>query len=205
MLRAFARSRSAVAVVALACSGAARADPLALVGQLRGLPPALLIGSFGGGHSGGRGPRGFFFGADTGWGWLVGGSDVAARSTTPRDDNAWCFGARAGYQLRSGLAVQVRYDHLGVTAPDASGPMSFATAGVRYALPMEIEPFAEALVGPSFHGSDVSMGAGLGIGLGVILTRHAVFDVTARDWLFDIRGVHHVPTVTLGLSAGFAG
>ena len=204
MLRTLARSLLAIAAMTVSAP-AAGADPISLVGQLRGLPPAFLVGSFGGGHSGGRGPRGFFFGADTGWAWLVGGTDIATRSTTGTQDSAWCFGAKAGYQLRSGLAVQVRYDHLGVTAPDASGNLSFATVGVRYALPMVIEPFAEAMAGPAFHGSDVSLGAGLGGGLAVIATRHVVFDAAVRDWLVDIRGVHHAPTVTLGITAGFGG
>lgn len=202
------RSTSRVALVLaalLARPAAADPNPPLMLGYLRGLPPALLVGSFGGGHSGGHAPSGLFFGVDTGWAWLVGGSDVVARSTAEVRSNAWCFGARGGYQLASGLAVQARYDHLGVTAPDRSGTLSLISAGVRYAFPMEIEPFAEAMVGPALHGSATSPAAMLGVGVSVLATRHVAFDLALRDWLVDIGGVHHVPAATLGITAGFGG
>ena len=117
-----AASRVALVLVVLfASQAAADPSPQPVLGQLRGLPRAFLTGSFGGGHSGGRAPHGWFLGADTGWAWLVGGNDIVARSTTDTRSNAWCFGARGGYQLASGLAVQARYDHLGLAAPDGSG------------------------------------------------------------------------------------
>ena len=198
--------RSLAAVLVLVSSGTvASAEPQPMMGHLRGMPPALLVGAFGGGHSGGRGPRGFFFGADTGWAWLAGGTDVAVRGSTELHTSAWCFGARAGYQLPSGLAVQVRTDHLGVTAPDASGSLSTVSAGVRYGLPSEIEPFAEAMIGPAIHGSSVSPGAELGLGLSVLASRHVTFDLVGRDWLVDLGGVRHVPSVTFGITAGFGG
>ena len=197
------RSLAFAAVLVLAPAHAAFAD--SNVQPILGHLHPLLIGAFGGGHSGGRAPHGFFFGADTGWAWLVGESDVAARSTTSLQSNAWCFGARGGYQLRSGLAIQARYDHLGVSAPDGAGALSFVSAGVRYGFPMEIEPFAEAMIGPAFHGGTISPGAALGLGLSLLATRHVAFDFAVRDWLVDINGVHHAPTVTLGITAGFGG
>lgn len=170
------------------------------------LPLDALISAFGGStahapHT----PYGWFLGADTGWAWLVGSSDVVARSTTDVRDNAWSFGARAGYQLRSGLAVQARYDKLGVTAPDLSGPLMTASFGVRYSVPIVPMPFAEALVGPTFHGSETSPTVGLGAGGSLVVARHIVFDAAVRDWIVDIHGVHHVPTVMLGITAGFGG
>ena len=202
------RSTLRVALVLAALSAhqaVADPSPPMVLGSLRGLPPALLVGSFGGGHSGGRAPYGLFLGVDTGWAWLVGGSDVVARSTAEVHANAWCFGARGGYQFASGLAVQTRYDHLGLTAPDGSGALSFISAGVRYAFPMEIEPFAEAMVGPALHGSVASPAAMLGVGVSVLATRHVAFDLALRDWLVDIGGVHHAPAATLGITAGFGG
>ncbi len=198
--------RLAIAISILCARGAlADPGPQPLLGTLRHLPPALLVGSFGGGHSGGRAPSGLFVAVDTGWAWLVGQADASARATTDFHTNAWCFGARAGYQLRSGLAVQARYEHLGVSAPDGSGALDFVTAGVRYGLPSEIEPFAEVDVGPALHGSAVSPGAALGVGIAVLASRHVAFDLAAHDWLVDIGGVRHAPTLTLGIAAGFGG
>ncbi len=198
--------RLAIAISILFARGSlADPGPQPLLGTLRHLPPALLVASFGGGHSGGRAPAGAFLGVDTGWAWLVGEADASARATASFQTDAWCFGARFGYQLRSGLAVQTRYEHLGVSAPDGSGSLSFVTAGVRYALPAEIEPFAEVEVGPAFHGSGVSAGAGLGIGIAVLATRHVAFEAAGRDWLVDLGGVRHAPTVTFGIAAGFGG
>lgn len=165
----------------------------------------LLIGAFGGGHSAGHAPHGWFLGVDAGRSWLIGGTDVAARSASSAPTSAWCLGARAGYQLRSGIAMQVRYDQLGVTAPDASGNVSLVSAGVRYSFPAEIEPFAEAMVGPAFDGTNTSPAAALGIGVSVLATRHVAFDLAARDSLVDDKGVHHVPAITLGITAGFGG
>ncbi len=170
------------------------------------LPLEVLVGAFGGGHGGGpHAPHGWFLGADSGWAWLVGSTDVVARSSSDVHDNAWAFGARAGYQLRSGLAVQARFDKLGVTAPDLSGAMMTAAFGVRYSVPIVPMPFAEALVGPAFHGSQTSPTAAIGVGASLVVARHVTFDGSLRDWIVDIDGVHHVPTVMLGITAGFGG
>jgi OmpA family protein len=190
--------RSGLVLVLLAWARGAVAD-------VHGMPPAVLMRSFGGGHGGGRAPHGWFFGVDTGWAWLVGGGETATRTTTPPHWNAWCFGARGGYQLRSGLAIQTRYDHLGVTAADGNGELGIASAGVRYAFPMAVEPFAEAMFGPAFHGGSVSPAAALGAGLSLLASRHVAFDLTVRDWIVDLGGVRHAPSVTFGITAGFGG
>lgn len=189
-------------------SGPARADPglgSPVLGRLGGLDP-VLVGAFGGGHGhGGRAPRGWWLGADTGWAWFVGMPGAIARATSTPRDNAWCFGARAGYQLASGLAVQARFDKLGVDAPDGSGTLDTVSAGIRYSVPIVPMPFAEAMIGPTFHGSDAAVSAGVGVGLSLLVARHVAFDAAARDWIVDLGGVHHIPTLTLGITAGFGG
>ncbi len=196
---------AAVFVSTCTSSAVALADPAPMLGSLRGIDP-VLVGAFGGGHAHAMGtPQGWFLGADTGWAWLLGGMDVSARTTSGARDNAWCFGARAGYQLASGLAIQARFDRLGVTAPDASGSLMTASAGVRYSLPVVPMPFAEALIGPAFHGTDTSFSAILGVGASLLVARHLAFDASLRDALVDIGGVHHVVTLTLGITAGFGG
>jgi hypothetical protein len=179
--------------------------PPALLGTMRGIDP-VLVGAFGGGHAHAVGaPYGWFLGADAGWAWLLGGTDTAVRSTSGDRTDSWCFGARAGYQLASGLAVQARFDRLGVTAPDGSGTLMTASLGVRYSVPIVPMPFAEAAIGPAFHGSNVSPSAALGVGVSLLVARHLAFDASLRDWLVDIDGVHNVPTLMLGITAGFGG
>lgn len=197
---------SAAAVVSTCIfSTAAGADPAPLIGSLRGIDP-VLVGAFGGGHAHAMGvPAGWFLGADTGWAWLLGGMDASARTTSGARDNAWCFGARAGYQLASGVALQARFDRLGVTSPDGSGSVMTASAGVRYSLPVVPMPFAEALIGPAFYGSNTAVSATLGVGASLLVARHLAFDASLRDALVDIGGVHHVATLTLGITAGFGG
>jgi hypothetical protein len=177
---------------------------LALVPFL-GVPPALLVGGAGGGAGAmGRSPEGWFLGADSGWATLIGGA--TARSEDEFHHDAWCFGARAGYQLASGLAVQLRFDDLGVSAPDGTGTLLFATAGVRYSLPLTVPmPFVEAMVGPAFHGGAVSPSVGAAVGLSLFAGRHVALEATLRDWLVGIDGVHHAPAVMLGVTAGFGG
>jgi len=70
---------------------------------------------------------------------------------------------------------------------------------------MIVMPFVEALVGSAFHDGDASLSGGLGIGLAMFVSRHASVDLTGRDWLVDIDGIHHVPTLTIGFTAGFGG
>jgi hypothetical protein len=182
------------------------ADPDTSVALFGALPNPILTGTFASGHGSAAGvPHGWFLAAEAGVAWRVGASDVAARSTDTPHDRSWTFGARAGYQLASGLAVQARFDRLGVTAADASGRLSAAAAGVRYSAPLFPLPFAEVLVGAAFHAGDQAPVAALGIGGSIPLTRHAQIDVSLRDWLVDISGVHHIPTATVGITAGFGG
>ncbi len=165
------------------------------------LPPPRLVGAYGGGGGGSiaHAPRGLFLGADTGLATMLPGRVDGAHG-------AWAFGARAGYQWRSGLAAQVRFDDLGVGAPDGSAPLLFATAGVRYSLPLVVMPFVEVLVGPAVYGAHVSPGAALGGGVSLPVLRHLAFDLSIRDWIAGIDGdVRHVVTAELGVSVGFGG
>lgn len=204
-VRAVRRILARVLVLVVAISGRAVASPRPLLGRLGSLDP-VLVAAFGGGHGhGSRAPHGWFIGADTGWAWFLSTPGQLARTSgTPRED-AWCFGARAGYQLASGLAVQTRFDKLGVDAPDGSGPLDAISAGIRYSLPIVPMPFVEAMVGPTLHGSQAAVSAGLGIGVSVLVARHVTFDAAGRDWIVDLGSVRHIPTLTFGITAGFGG
>jgi hypothetical protein len=171
-----------------------------LVSMLVLVPDARLIGSSGGGGGGvGRAPSGAFFGVDTGATILLGTGDAPAR-------DAGGFGARAGYQLSSGLAFDVRFDDLGVHAPDVDGPIFVASAGVRYVLPLIVMPFVDAHVGPAFYGSHVAPAVGLGLGLAFPLGRHAAFELSARDWVADVDAdVRHTAMFGGGITIGFGG
>lgn len=192
--------RRLVAVIVVVVPAVAAADPLAWH-----IDP-ILVGAFGGGHGrGGRAPHGWFLGADTGHAWFIGMTDSAARATTAPRDSGWCFGARLGYQLPSGLAVQARFDKLGVDAPDGTGGLDAVSGGIRYSVPMVPMPFAEASIGATFDAHDAAASAGIGVGLSLLAARHVSFDVAARDWIVDLGGIHHIPTVTIGITAGFGG
>lgn len=178
------------------------ADPLL---QFR---PALLVGAFGGAAGAyARMPSGFFLGADTGLATLL-ASDAdraeSARTLVAPSRRGWAFGVRTGYAWASGLAIQARFDDLGVHTSDGTGSMMFASAGLRYALPFVVMPFAEALVGPAFDSSGVALGASLGVGASILVTRHLAIDLALRDWIADLDGgIRHIPTATLGLQIGF--
>lgn len=190
--------RQLVAGIAVVVSGVAAADPLPLH-----VDP-ILVGAFGGGLGhGARAPHGWFLGAETGHAWFVGMQDSAARATSTPTDNGWCFGARAGYQLPSGLAVQARFGKLGVDA--GAGGLDAIAGGVRYSLPIVPMPFAEAEIGATFDDQEVAASAGVGIGLSLLVARHVSFDVAACDWVVDLGGIHHIPTLTIGITAGFGG
>jgi hypothetical protein len=164
------------------------------------LPPAVLVGGAGGGGGAyARAPRGFFIGGDAGGAVMVGAGADAAHG-------AFAFGAHAGYQWASGLSLQLRFDDLGVSPPDGSGPLLLGTVGARYSLPLVLMPFAEALVGPAFHGSQVTPAAGLGLGVSLPVLRHLAFDLSVRDWIAGLDGaVRNVPTAELGITVGFTG
>ena len=132
---------------------------------------------------------------------------------TSRDDahGAWSFGARTGYAWGSGLAIQLRYDDLGVEAPplqsDAS-VLQFATVGARYAIPYYVQPFAEALVGAAFFGDRARVGGVIGLGVAVPVERHLSLDFALRDYLADLDaegGVRQAITAHLGVTVIFGG
>jgi hypothetical protein len=173
--------------------------PLSL-GTLEGMPPLRLVGAVGGGGGAySHAPSGLFIGADTGWAVMLGEGTAPAR-------DAWTFGARAGYEWRNGLALEARFDDLGVAPPLGGGPLLTATGGVRYSMPFIVMPFAEALIGPAFNGTHVAPAAGIGLGASLPVLRHLMFDLSVRDWIADIDGaVRNTPTVELGITVGFAG
>jgi hypothetical protein len=154
-----------------------------------------------------RAPHGWFLGADAGIAWLLDGSNISPHATgsTSADPSAWCFGARVGYQFASGVALETRVDNLGLDSPDSGDRLIVATAGVRYSLPVVPMPFVEALVGPMFHGSSASPSVGLAVGATLFVARHVSFDASLRDWIVDLDGVRNIPTLMLGMSAGYGG
>jgi hypothetical protein len=164
------------------------------------LPPLRLVGGAGGGGGSiARAPSGPFLGADTGWATMLGAAGAPATG-------AWSFGARAGYAFSSGLALDARFDDLGVHAPSGEGPLLLGTAGVRYSLPFIVMPFADAHFGAAWYGDHATPTAGLGLGLSFPVLRHLLVDVSARDWIADVDGsVRHVPTFELGIAGGFGG
>ena len=205
------RLRKILAALALSCAAfvsprvsAADEGTMALIALPAALymplPSAVLVGAVGGGSGAvSRAPSGVFAGADTGLAIMVGSGQDAAR-------DAWSFGARAGYQWRSGLAVQGRFDDLGVGPPTGGGSLLVASAGVRYSMPLVVMPFAEALVGPAFNGTHTTPAAGLALGVTLPVLRHLAFDLSVRDSIADVDGaVRNVPTFQLGITVGFPG
>jgi hypothetical protein len=172
--------------------------------------PALgtPIGAFGGSAGAyARFRSGFLFGADTGIATLVSSDeDSIARvepTTTPKY-HGWAFGVRTGYEWTNGIALQARVDDLGTHTGSGNQPLSIASVGLRYSLPFVVMPFVDALVGPAFDNSGTSLGAAIGIGASIIVTRHLGVDVAVRDWMADLGGgIRHIPTVTLGVQLGF--
>jgi hypothetical protein len=152
---------------------------------------------------------GWFLGADTGVATLL-SSDadrmplLAASTSTSPNYHAWAFGARAGYEWPSGLALQARIDDLGVHTGDGPGGSTFATVGLRYSLPFALMPFADVLAGPAFDDAGASFGAAIGVGVSVLITRHLGVDLALRDWMADLDGgIRNIPTATVGIQLGF--
>jgi len=57
-----------------------------------------------------------------------------------------------------------------------------------------------------FGGASSSPVAGIGVGVSIPIARHAIFDLTGRDWIADLDGsVRHIPTVMVGINLGFGG
>jgi hypothetical protein len=145
---------------------------------------------------------GFFLGVETGVSLALASGDDPAQ-------HAWAFGGRAGYELPNGLAVQLRYDYLGLSPHLTDPPLAhtqIGSAGVRYSIPFLIPlPFFEALWGPAFHGDKVSIAGALGIGGSVPIGRHVRIDASVRDWITPIEDqAHQILTFELGVSLSFA-
>ena len=154
-------------------------------------------GRLGGGPSGG-----VFLGVDT-------GVSLALASGFDPSQQGWTFGGRAGYEFANGLALQLRYDYLGIAphlTDPPSGPTQIGSAGVRYSIPFLIPlPFFEALWGPAFHGDSTSIAGGLGIGGSVPIGRHVRIDASVRDWITPIDNrIHQILTFELGAAVSFA-
>jgi hypothetical protein len=167
--------------------------------------PMRLVGGFrpAGHHGGGGGPRGgSFLGVDTGAAIsLPAGGDGAER--------AFSFALRTGYELPSGLAVQLRYDYLGV-APhltmSPTSPTQIGSAGVRYSIPFLFPmPFFEAMWGPAVDGRTVSIAGSLGAGASFPIGRHVRVDASVRDWITPINArLRQILTFELGVAVSFA-
>lgn len=162
-------------------------------------PPARLVGGAGGGSFVSHAPTGFYLGAETAW-------TIALPANADPAHSGWGFGLRAGYQLASGLAPQLRFDDLGITLPGQDHAVLCATAGLRYVLPLFPMPYVEVGAGPAFVGSSASMAAAVAIGLAIPVVRHVEVDVSARDWIVGSKGdVRQVLGFGVGLAVGFGG
>jgi hypothetical protein len=158
-------------------------DPVLAVLLHAPVAPAGRIGS-------GPGP-GVIFGVDGGYSL---GFDPG-----PNTRGAWGFGARAGYSLRGGVAIDARYDDLGVRG--AGAPLQVASGGARYTLPMIVMPFVEARVGAEIDPAGAYFAAAPALGLELPVARHASIEFTARDWLADrAGGLESVLTLQLGVT-----
>ena len=203
--------RASVTTLCLAApllvNGDARADEPAPVASLAfALPPLRPIGSpiLSPGHGARRAHAGVLVGVDAGWTTLLGGDGQDATG-------GGSFGARLGYQFRNGLALQSRYDFLGVSAPALSaspgGAIQVASAGLRYSLYTGIvAPFGEAMIGSAFFGGDATIAGSLALGATIPLTRHFGIDLAVRDWLLPIDGhARQAIVADGGIYVSFAG
>lgn len=165
--------------------------------------PLRPIGHFASpGHSDGGPSGGVFLGVDT-------GASLALASGLDPTQQGWTFGGRAGYEFPSGVALQLRYDYLGL-APHLTDPPTGRTqigsAGVRYSIPFLVPlPFFEALWGPAFNGDSVSIAGAIGVGASVPIGRHVRIDASVRDWITPIDDqLHQIFTFELGAAVSFA-
>jgi hypothetical protein len=220
---AIALAAPCLALATLLAPGAARADDdegaSDLSGVLSGaslagglgsfLPPLRLVGHVGSPGHAGHGPHGgFFVGVDTGIAVSIASGDDGMH-------DAFAFGVRGGYEFANGLALELRYDDLGVKPqlsasqlsgpPPGTSPLQFATFGVRYSMPFLFPlPFFEAMWGPAVYGGNVTLGGGLGLGCSFPIGSFVRIDVSARDWLTQIDDrVRQVLTFDAGLAVSF--
>ena len=166
-------------------------------------PPAALVdaGYAPAATASRRAQGGVLFGLDAGGAWLLPNRIDSARG-------ALAFGVRAGYQFPIGIAIQARYDDLGVeplSAPGSRSVVQVGSLGVRYTVPALIPlPFVEAMAGPAFFGGETAVAAGFGLGVSLPVSRHFSVDLSGRDWLTRLDGVlRQVVTVQLGFDITF--
>jgi hypothetical protein len=165
--------------------------------------PLRPIGHFASPGHVGTGPSGgLFLGVDT-------GLSLALPSGYDAAQDAWAFGGRFGYEFADGVAVQARYDDLGLTphlTRPPEGSMQVGSVGARYTFPFLVPlPFVEALWGPAFHGDTASVSGGLGLGASIPVGRHLRFDVAVRDWITQIDDqLRHTLTFEVGAAVSFA-
>ena len=139
-------------------------------------------------------PSGLYVGVDA-------GEALRLASALDPVGGAPSFGVRAGYLFRSGLALDLRADDLGLE--DAAGVLRAGGLGLRYTLPGPVRPFAEVHAGAAGYVGFV-LAAECGAGLAVPVGRHVLLEWAARDWIADLDGsVRHVPAFTAGLTVGF--
>jgi hypothetical protein len=180
---------------------------VALVGLVDAPAHAEPMGLFGSGAGAyARMRSGFFLGADTGLAILESADTTSSAHdvSSTSNDRRWAYGVRAGFEWSSGLAFQARIDDLGVHAGAGNQAVMAASVGVRYSLPFVVMPFVDALVGPAFDGDGTSLGAGIGAGASILVTRHLGLDLACRDWMSDLGGsVRHIVTFSGGVQISF--
>lgn len=137
---------------------------------------------------------------------LEGGGAVTLAARGDPAQEAWAFGARAGWAFPNGLAAHLRYDDLGVEPGGSPSPLQLATAGLRYSVPFLVPmPFAEVDAGAAFAGGDARFGAGAGLGASLPLGTFVQLDVIGHDWLVPVAGtLRQTFTIGLGLTVTFA-
>ena len=183
--------------------------PERLPGDLLDLGSSRLIGWHHGGHHGAGGANeGPTFGIDAGGAFPLPSSGQEAAASV-------ALGARAGYQWADGIAVQLRYDDLGLNRTLlANSQLQFLTVGMRYTFPYFLPmPFIEAMAGSAFVNSSVPVepggevaaaffGGAVGVGLSVPLSRHLNLDLAARDYMSEA-GAAFLDVLTAQVGIGF--
>jgi hypothetical protein len=125
---------------------------------------------------------------------------------TESSQSAWTVGARAGYGFGWGLELHLRYDDLGVAPWPSRSPLQLGTAGLRYAAPLPVMPFAEVDVGPAFAMGNVYFGSGAALGVSIPLVNHVLLDLAGHDWLVPMSGaLRQTLAVGLALAITFGG